>query len=75
MAGTPAQSIDTKVNAVVVPGTGFTGPATQAVARVPGIDDAQLQHAATQAERQCPVSRALSAIPSTLDVRLAVEEF
>ncbi|WP_194912870.1 OsmC family peroxiredoxin [Catenulispora rubra] len=74
MAGTPAESIDTQVSAVIVPGSGFTGIAIQAVARVPGINNGQLQHAAAQAEQQCPVSRALTAIPSTLEVRLATEE-
>jgi lipoyl-dependent peroxiredoxin len=73
-AGTPAESIDTQVNATVVPGTGFTELAIHAVVRVPGIDDTRLQQAAAQAERQCPVSLALSAIPSTLDIRLAAPE-
>src|SRR5262249_37347010 len=40
-------------------------------ARVPGIDDAAFQEAARAAKETCPISKALSAVPITLDAKLA----
>ena len=40
--------------------------------RVPGIEDAEFQHIATQAKAGCPVSRALAGVPEiVLTARLA----
>ena len=39
-------------------------------ARVPNIDDAKFQELANAAKAGCPVSRALSAVPITLDAQL-----
>ena len=39
-------------------------------AKVPGIDAATLQAAAEEAKKGCPVSRALAAVPITLDAKL-----
>ena len=39
-------------------------------ARVPGIDDAGFQEAARAAKETCPISKALAAVPITLDAKL-----
>ena len=39
-------------------------------AKVPNIDDAKFQELANNAKAGCPVSRALSAVPITLDAQL-----
>jgi osmotically inducible protein OsmC len=39
-------------------------------AKVSGIDDAKFQELASAAKAGCPVSRALSAVPITLDAQL-----
>ena len=39
-------------------------------ARVPGIDEAKFQEIATFAKENCPVSVALSSVPTTLTARL-----
>ena len=40
-------------------------------ADVPGIDDAKFQAIAEDAKKNCPVSRALSAVPISLEAVLA----
>ena len=40
-------------------------------AEVPGIDDAQFQAIAEDAKQNCPVSKALSAVPISLEATLA----
>jgi lipoyl-dependent peroxiredoxin len=39
-------------------------------AEVPGIDEARFQEIAKDAKENCPVSKALSAVPITLDAKL-----
>ena len=39
-------------------------------ARIPGIDDAQFRKIADDAKHNCPVSKALSAVPITLEAEL-----
>jgi lipoyl-dependent peroxiredoxin len=39
-------------------------------AKVPGIDPAKFQELAQQAKAGCPISKALSAVPITLDAKL-----
>jgi osmotically inducible protein OsmC len=40
------------------------------VARIPGTDEATFKELAGKAKAGCPVSKALSAVPITLDARL-----
>jgi lipoyl-dependent peroxiredoxin len=74
-AGTPAESV--KTNAVVtlrfVDGAPtITSIALTTVGSVPGIDEATFKAAAQNAKENCPVSRALAAVPEvTLDASLA----
>ena len=51
------------------------GPTLSAIrlftkARVPGIDDAKFRAVADDAKQNCPVSKALSAVPITLEAEL-----
>jgi len=51
------------------------GPTISAIrlatkARVPGIDDAKFRQIADDAKQNCPVSKALSAVPITLEAEL-----
>lgn len=48
----------------------FADIALKLDATVPGIDDAKFQELANAAKAGCPVSRALSAVPITLDATL-----
>jgi lipoyl-dependent peroxiredoxin len=43
----------------------------QVRATVPGLDDAKFRALADDAKQNCPVSKALSAVPITLDASLA----
>lgn len=48
----------------------FSGIALKLDANVPGIDSAKFQELANAAKAGCPVSKALSAVPITLDATL-----
>ena len=52
-------------------GFAITGIHLSMTAKVPGIDDGQFQTIAAGAEANCPVSKALAAVPITLTAVLA----
>ena len=70
-AGTPATALDTSADVTFVPGTGITEIKLSVVGNVPGISAEDFEAAAQAAKAGCPVSQALSAVPITLDARLA----
>jgi osmotically inducible protein OsmC len=71
-AGHPPEQLETSATVTFVPGTGITKSALRLRATVPGIDEAEFQEAAAGAKENCPVSKALAAVPEiTLDAELA----
>jgi lipoyl-dependent peroxiredoxin len=71
-AGNPPERLQASATVTFVPGAGITKSALRVRATVPGMDEAGfLQHAET-AKQNCPVSKALAALPEiTLDAALA----
>jgi len=67
-AGTPPTAIDTSADVTFQPGTGITGIVLKVSGSVPGITAEQFAEAAAEAHAACPVSNALSATPTTLEV-------
>jgi lipoyl-dependent peroxiredoxin len=62
-AGTPPQKLDVDATVTFVPGTGITKIALMLVGEVPGIAEAAFAEAAESALHNCPVSKALAAVP------------
>jgi osmotically inducible protein OsmC len=70
-AGTPPTSVDTHAEVDFVPGTGITEIRLTVRASVPGLSAEGFLAAAEDAKANCPVSKALAAVPSiTLDAAL-----
>lgn len=70
-AGTPPDELHTSATVTFQPGEGITKIALTVEGSVPGLDDAAFQEAAKTAKENCPVSKALAAVPEiTLDARL-----
>jgi osmotically inducible protein OsmC len=70
-AGTPPEKLETSATLTFVPGTGITKVALVVRATVPGLEEPGFQDAANAAKENCPVSRALAAVPEiTLDATL-----
>jgi lipoyl-dependent peroxiredoxin len=73
-AGTPPESLATEAQVTIEQvGEGFeiTRIALTVRGKVPGIDDAAFQEAAKGAKENCPLSKALAAVPEiTLDATL-----
>ena len=70
--GTPAEKLDTSAIVTFVPGTGVTKIALTVRGTVPGMDEAAFVEAADGAKENCPLSKALAAVPEiTLDASLA----
>jgi lipoyl-dependent peroxiredoxin len=70
-AGTPPQQLATSATVTFVPGTGITKVALTVRAAVPGLDEAGFREHAQTAKVECPVSKALAAVPEiTLDAAL-----
>ena len=70
--GTPPDSLETSATVTFVPGTGITKVALTVRGSVPGIDEAGFVAAAEGARVNCPVSKALAAVPEiTVDAALA----
>lgn len=70
---TPPKRIETSADVAIEPdGTGYsiTSIALHTMAEVPGISDADFAKAAETAKVGCPVSKALKAVPITLDAHL-----
>jgi osmotically inducible protein OsmC len=67
-AGTPATSLDTSVEVDFQPGQGITGIRISVRGDVEGLDAAGFEAAAQTAKENCPVSKALAAVPISLTV-------
>jgi osmotically inducible protein OsmC len=71
-AGNAPDELNTSATVTFQPGQGITKIALTVEGRVPGIDAAAFEEAATTAKENCPVSKALAGVPEiTLDARLA----
>ena len=72
-AGHPAEAIDTRaeVDLSTEGGPSLSAIRLKATARVPGMDAAQFRAIADDVGKHCPVSRALSAVPITVEAELA----
>jgi osmotically inducible protein OsmC len=71
-AGSPPERLETSATVTFVPGTGITKSALTVRGTVPGMDEAAFRDAAEGAKENCPVSKALAAVPEiTLDASLA----
>jgi osmotically inducible protein OsmC len=73
-AGFTATSIDTEAQVDITPGEGgfsITGITLKLKAAIPGISKEQFDTVAAGAKAGCPVSKALSAVPITLEAELA----
>jgi lipoyl-dependent peroxiredoxin len=62
-AGTPPDKLDVDATLTFVPGTGITKVALAVRGTVPGLDEAGFVEAAENAKDNCPVSKALAAVP------------
>ena len=72
LAGLPAPTaVDTKAEVTFQPGQGITGSKLTVKAVVPGIDEDAFQAAVAAAEKNCPVSRALTGTTITVEASLA----
>jgi osmotically inducible protein OsmC len=72
LAGNPAPtSVDTKADVTFQPGKGITGVELTVTAVVPGIDEDSFSAAIAAAEKNCPVSRALTGTTITVNASLA----
>jgi lipoyl-dependent peroxiredoxin len=70
--GNPPDSLETSATVTFVPGTGITKVALAVRGSVPGIDEEAFAAAAQDAVENCPVSKALAAVPEiTVDASLA----
>ena len=70
-AGTPADRLRTSATVTFQPGEGITKIALTVEGTVPGVDADAFREAADGAKENCPVSKALAAVPEiTLDARL-----
>ena len=71
-AGSPPEGLETQATVTFVPGTGITKIALSVRGWVPGMDEAAFREAAETAKENCPVSKALAAVPEiTLQASLA----
>ncbi len=69
-----ADSIDTEAQVTLSPGEGgfsITSITLKLAAKIPGISQAQFEAIAAGAKANCPISKALSAVPITLEAVLA----
>jgi lipoyl-dependent peroxiredoxin len=70
-AGSPPEKLETSATLTFVPGTGITKSALRVRGSVPGVDEAAFLEAAEAARENCPVSKALAAVPEiTVDAAL-----
>ncbi|MGI8862272.1 MAG: OsmC family peroxiredoxin [Gaiellaceae bacterium] len=71
-AGTPPERLETTATVTFIPGTGITKSALTVRGRVPGMGEESFRAAAETAKENCPVSKALAAVPEiTLDASLS----
>jgi osmotically inducible protein OsmC len=72
-AGTPPDEISTSATVTFVPGTGITKIVLSTRGDVPGLDEVGFRRAAETAKENCPVSKALAAVPEiVLDTRTSI---
>jgi len=70
-AGSPPDELKSSATVTFQPGEGITRIALTVRGRVPGIDEDGFQEAAEDAKANCPVSKALAAVPEiTLEAAL-----
>ena len=70
--GTPPEKLETSATVTFVPGTGITKSALTVRGTVPGLEEPSFLHAAQTALENCPVSKALAAVPEiTVEASLA----
>jgi len=70
--GTPPERLETSATVTFVPGEGITKSALTVRGSVPGMDEDAFRAAAMQAKENCPVSKALAAVPEiTVDASLS----
>jgi osmotically inducible protein OsmC len=71
-AGHPPTALDTRaeVDLSLEGGPSLSAIRLKVIADVPGIDAAQFRAIAQDAEKNCPVSRALSAVPISMEATL-----
>ena len=65
-SGHPAERLDSSASVGFQAGQGITGIQLSVRGRVPGLDEAGFRQAAEAAKADCPVSKALSAVPIEL---------
>jgi osmotically inducible protein OsmC len=71
-AGTPAEELKTSATVSFQPGEGITRIALTVRGRVSGLDETSFRRTAQTAKENCPVSKALAAVPEiTLEAGLA----
>ena len=72
-AGHPPTALDTRaeVDLSLEGGPSLSAIRLKVTANVPGIDPAKFRAIAQDAEKNCPVSRALSAVPISMEATLA----
>ena len=71
--GHPPEALDTRaeVDLSMEGGPSLSAIRLKVTARVPGLDAAGFRAIADEAGKHCPVSRALSAVPITVEAKLA----
>ena len=69
--GTPPESLQVTAAVTFDPAEGITGSHLLVSAKVSGLTDEDFQRLAEDAKKNCPVSRALTGIPITLEASLA----
>jgi osmotically inducible protein OsmC len=71
-AGNAPERLETSATVTFEPGTGITTIALRVRGSVPGLDEAVFLEQAQAAKENCPISKALAAVPEiTLDAALA----
>jgi osmotically inducible protein OsmC len=68
--GTPPESLQVTAAVTFVPGEGITGSHLLVTAKVAGISEEDFQRIAEDTKVNCPVSKALTGIPITLEAAL-----
>ena len=67
-AGSPPTRLETRAEVDFQPGEGITGVRLQVVGDAPGLDADGFRELAEDAKANCPVSKALAAVPITLTI-------
>jgi osmotically inducible protein OsmC len=70
-AGHTPESLQVTAAVTFDPAAGITGSHLLVSAKVPGISEEEFERLAAEAKENCPVSRALTGIPITLEASLA----